>query len=300
MSYAEAALPESPSGTTRLPDGRRLAWYRFGDPSGAPVLYFHGFPGSGVEAAWAGPLAARLGVQLVGVDRPGFGDSTFQRKRTILAWADDVAALADDLGFDTFGVVGMSGGGPYALACARRLPDRVARVAVVSGLGPVRQREGEPGMAPLNRVGLWLGRRGWGGRLLDAGRPLVGHVLTRHPQLVVARLRAHGPPRDRAVLDTLGPVLRESFRRGVRTGAHGMVAEAKLFARFVGKWLAGVPVPVWWWHGAADHVVPIAMARRAAALLPDCRTRFSTDDGHFSVIATHMAEILADGVRGGR
>jgi pimeloyl-ACP methyl ester carboxylesterase len=259
------------------------------------VLYFHGFPGSGLEAAWAGPLAARLGVQLIGIDRPGYGDSTFQGGRTILGWADDVADLADALAFDTFGVVGMSGGGPYALACALRLPARVTTVQVVSGLGPVSPRGLEPGMARFNQLGLWLGRRSWTGWLLQAGRPLVHHVLTRYPERIVARLRAQGPPRDRDALDALGPVLQESFRRGVRAGARGMVAEAGLFARFSGRWLAEVTTPVEWWHGERDHVVPVSMARRAARVLPDCRPRFFPEDGHFSVVARQMEAVLGDG-----
>src|SRR6185312_3853086 len=102
----------------RLADGRTLACLELGDPSGPPVLYFHGYPGSRLEARVAAAAARRLGLRLLAVDRPGFGQSTFQTGRSIGAWAADVAALADRLALGRFSIVGVSGGGPYALACA--------------------------------------------------------------------------------------------------------------------------------------------------------------------------------------
>src|SRR6185312_7099010 len=112
----------------RLADGRTLACLQLGDPTGSPVLYFHGYPGSRLEARVAAVAAGQLGLRLLAVDRPGFGQSTFQPGRTVGAWAADVAALADQLAVGRFSVVSISGGAPYALACAALLPDRVARL----------------------------------------------------------------------------------------------------------------------------------------------------------------------------
>ena len=125
------------SGQVTLDDGRRLGWYQFGKPSGRPAFYFHGFPGSGVEARWGHGAATTASVRLIGLDRPGFGRSSFDSGRTILGWADDVLAVADALDIARFSVLGMSGGAPYALACAARLPQRVTRTMIVSGLGPM-------------------------------------------------------------------------------------------------------------------------------------------------------------------
>jgi pimeloyl-ACP methyl ester carboxylesterase len=277
-----------------LDDGRLIAWYQFGEPSGSPVFYFHGFPGSGVEASWGHGKATGAGVRLIGLDRPGFGRSSFDAGRTILGWADDVLAVADALDLAQFSVLGMSGGAPYALACAARLPDRVTRAMIVSGLGPMPGGRIEPGMTLFNRAGLWLARRKWAGWVLDAGRPIVGYVLRRHTGRVVAHLAHISGPRDREALEVLGigPVLEESFRRAVRAGARGMVAEARLFAGFDGEWLDRVERPVHWYHGERDVIVPIVMARRAEAALPMCEVHEYPDEGHFSVLAHHLRDVF--------
>ena len=140
----------------RLADGRTLACLEFGDPAGPPVLYFHGYPGSRLEARVAADAARRLGLRLLAVDRPGFGQSTFQAGRTVGGWAADVAALADHLALERFSLVGVSGGAPYALACAAQLSHRLARVALVCPLGPLDVANGREGMLAQDRVMLAL------------------------------------------------------------------------------------------------------------------------------------------------
>ena len=258
------------------------------------MFYFHGFPGSGVEASWGHGMAASAGVRLIGLDRPGFGRSSFHSGRTIIGWADDVLAMADALDLAQFSVLGMSGGAPYALACAARLPERVTTAMIVSGLGPMPEGAIEHGMTLFNRAGLWLAQRKWAGWVLDAGRPVVGYVLRRHAGRVVAHLAQISCSRDREALEVLGigPVLEESFRQAVRAGARGMVAEARLFAGFRDDWLDRVEVPVHWYHGERDVIVPLAMARRAGAALPRCEVREYSDEGHFSVLAHHLEDVF--------
>ena len=92
-------------------------------------------------------------------------------------------------------------------------------------------------------------------------------------------------------------MLEESFRTAVEVGARGMVAEAKLFARFTGDWLHRVKAPVHWYHGERDAIVPLVMARRAEAALPRCRVRVYPDEGHFSVLAHHLSPLFDTIVR---
>ncbi len=263
------------------------------------MFYFHGFPGSGVEARWGQGAATAAGVRLIGLDRPGFGCSSLAPHRTILGWADDVVVLAEALDFTHFSVLGMSGGAPYALACAARLPERITSAMIVSGLGPMPNGGIEPGMTPFNRVGLWLARRKWTDWSLSVAQPVLGYLLWRHPGRVVARLAQVCGPRDREALEGLGVglVLEESFRRAVRAGARGMVAEAKLFARFTGDWLHRVRPPVHWYHGERDTIVPLVMARRAEAAMPQCRLMVHPDEGHFSVLAHHLLPLFDTIVR---
>jgi pimeloyl-ACP methyl ester carboxylesterase len=126
-------------------DGRNLAYCVWGDPNGRPMFLFHGSPGSRVFAP--NPFTTEeSGIQLITVDRPGYGRSDRQPGRQMRDWTADVEALAGSLGIQEFSVMGHSSGGPYALACAFALPDRVKHVALVSSVAP----QGEPFLDPLS------------------------------------------------------------------------------------------------------------------------------------------------------
>jgi pimeloyl-ACP methyl ester carboxylesterase len=120
-----------------LSDGRKLGFAEFGEMQGKPVFYFHGFPGSRLEARLAEKISRDSHIRFIGIDRPGFGVSGFKPKRTLLDWPDDVIELADALGIDRFSTLGVSGGGPFAAACAHQIPDRLISVGIVCGMGPV-------------------------------------------------------------------------------------------------------------------------------------------------------------------
>ena len=128
-----------------LSDGRNLAYCIWGNPHGQPIFLFHGSPGSRVFAP--NPFTTEeFGIQLITVDRPGYGRSDPQPGRQLLDWTTDVEALAGSLGIGEFGVMGHSSGGPYALACAYAIPDRVKCVALISSVAP----HGEPFSDPLS------------------------------------------------------------------------------------------------------------------------------------------------------
>ena len=123
-----------------LPDGRELAWLELGDAKDPAVFVFHGSPGSRLQVSFDGGAVEAARVRSIAVDRPGYGHSSFQRDRRLADWASDISRLADHLHLDRFSVVGISGGGPHAAACARFLPDRVRAAGIVSGVGPWRNR----------------------------------------------------------------------------------------------------------------------------------------------------------------
>jgi len=117
----------------RLKDGRRLGYAEFGVPNGKPLFHFHGYPGSRLEGKLLHETAAKCGVRLIAIDRPGMGFSDVKPNRSILDWPGDVAELADSIGIDRFAVEGVSGGGPYSAACAYRIADRITKAGIVSG-----------------------------------------------------------------------------------------------------------------------------------------------------------------------
>lgn len=142
--------PTTTGKTIKLRDGRSLGYARYGNPEGRPIFHFHGWPSSRLDAQVFAGVAAKFGVHLIGVDRPGMGLSDFQPGRHILDWPDEVVELADALGIARFGVQGMSGGGPYASVCAHKIPDRLTACGIIAGMGPVVL--GTKGMMPINRL----------------------------------------------------------------------------------------------------------------------------------------------------
>ncbi len=146
--------------TLRLPDGRQLAWTESGDPAGRPVFYFHGGPGSRIEAQLYDAANKELGIRMIALDRPGYGRSDFQPGRSYLDWAGDVGAVADKLGIKRFAVIGFSSGGTYAALVAHEMPERLSVAAIVAGEGPYMHPdypwsaldEHSFGVSPINRI----------------------------------------------------------------------------------------------------------------------------------------------------
>jgi len=282
----------------RLRDGRALCCAEFGDPAGAPVFYFHGFPGSRLEAATAATAAADRRVRLIAVDRPGYGGSDFAPGRRIGDFADDVAQAATALGLPRFSALGVSGGGPYLLACARTLAPRLVTAGIFCGLGPLDRPDATEAMTPFSRLALGLGRRAPGSARLLAVP--VAAVLRRWPERVVDHLAKTLPEPDRAVLadPALRPLFAASYRESVRGGARGPAHDLMLYTRPWGFGLDEIPLPVHLWHGERDTVVPASIARAQQRALRDCRARFFPGEAHFSVVARHlraMLDLLRDG-----
>jgi len=178
-----------------LGDGRRLGYVEYGDPAGRPVLLFPGVPGSRLQGHPDRSIAAALGARLIGIDRPGYGLSDVQPGRTILDWPDDVEALADYLGMERSAVISISGGGPYAAACAWKIPQRLTTVALVSAMGPPDDEAVLARMPPLNRVLLALAK--WGERPVSLpAAALLALARQRLDWFLAELLRA-----DRAVVN---------------------------------------------------------------------------------------------------
>src|SRR6266545_2884497 len=139
-------------GNARAADGRTLMYLERGPAGGAPVFYLHGTPGSRLSRHPDADLYERLGVRVITYDRPGYGGSDPDLGRSVASAAKDVRTIAGALGIARFGVIGISGGGPHALACAALLPDLVARVAVLVSPAPIDDPDFDwlAGMSELN------------------------------------------------------------------------------------------------------------------------------------------------------
>jgi pimeloyl-ACP methyl ester carboxylesterase len=277
----------------RLADGRRLSYAETGPRDGAPVVYCHGAIGTPLaHSVDLDRIAWGLAIRHVSVNRPGIGGSDPAPGRTILRFAADLRELADALGIERFSLVGVSAGGPYALAAARELPDRVDRLAVCSSLSPLCELHCTRGMRLRIRLALRLLARAPGpcGAIGDAFLPLV----RRHPQLLSRIIAAHAAPGERERLAQAYERLAASasFLEATAGGVSGLIDDYLVYAASWGFSPEEVASEVHLWHGCGDPLVPMDHALDLAVALPRCRVFFDPDEGHH-FFRRRLGEILA-------
>jgi pimeloyl-ACP methyl ester carboxylesterase len=259
-----------------LADGRRLSWHEFGDPNGSPVVYTAGTPVSGLGGAGYDQTARTARLRWISPDKPGYGASDYQPKRSLASWGEDLATLAGHLGLDRFALVGESGGAPFTLAAARHLADRVSVVGLIAAGGPMSRAE-RVGMTVSARVMNWLAR--------NAPTLNTIRVAAMRRQLVSADSRERALHRATAAAPDAAhaAALRIEFEAvadALRQGSRATVQEVALIKR---QWtfpLSEVKMPVHLWHGALDRNAPIAFARSLARELPVATLHVSDSSGH--------------------
>ncbi|PSK26798.1 alpha/beta hydrolase [Nocardia seriolae] len=273
----------------------RVSYGEYGAGDGTPVLYCHGVPGTHLEGEAFDEAGAAAGVRVVAVDRPGMAESSLPAGERVADWVDTVTELADRLGFARFGVIGVSGGGPYALAIAAGLPQRVRGVALVSAPAPVGEQADAAELDPVAR------RRRRGLNVLRRV-PFLVHpmavemsiVIRRHKGVAGLVAQMAAVDRERVEGDAeLTAKLEANLRRSFEQGSRGFATDIRLvFTRDWGFELADVTVPVQIWHGDTDGNVPVDDARRLAAALPHSRLHLVPGAGHL-LFVDRAADILA-------
>lgn len=265
-----------------LRSGRTLGVAEFGVPDGKVILWFHGTPGARRQVP---PNARRLaeseGLRIIGIERPGVGQSTPHLYDSMLGWADDVAELTEQLGIDRFGLVGLSGGGPYVLACAHRMPEQVVAAAVFGGVAPTHGSDAPAG--GLVRLASYLERLfTWSAH--PVGTALSAAIRALHPvaESVFDLFLSVAPARDREILGR--PDMRAMFTDdlllGSKTGVRSLVYDVILFSRPWGFSLRDIRVPVHFWQGDADAFVPFSHGAQQAALVPSAGLTLRPGEGH--------------------
>jgi len=275
----------------RLKDGRLLGYAEYGDLEGKPLFFFHGMPGSRLEAKLTDAAAKKLGARVIAPDRPGYGLSHFKPRRTFLEWPDDVVELADALKIDRFGVAGVSGGGPYVAACALRIPGCLMAAGIISGVGPFQAPGATEGMSRQNRLIFGAARRlPW---LVNLPFWLMAQGARRFGDRALSLMMRSMPEPDKAVLAR--PEIRAAFVEDVieafRSGGRGAAWEAVMYARPWGFRLEDITTEVHLWQGEEDVNVPPSMGRYQARAIPKCQATFYPGEGHL-LIVDHIDEML--------
>jgi pimeloyl-ACP methyl ester carboxylesterase len=275
----------------RLEDGRELAYAEYGDPSGTPVIAFHGTPGSNLQISPCDAAGKSERVRLIAPDRPGYGHSSFDRHRRLVDWPRDVAELADHLGLERFGVFGVSGGGPHAAVCAHALGDRLLGAAIVSGVAPPDTAGVLDHMMTVNRLNFTLARQSSFFVLPIMAAMLFG--LRNFPDRALDSMLRSLPEPDRRVLTRreIADVFVLEAKQAPPTAARAAAQDFALFARPWRFRLEDIRVPVHVWHGDADVNVPLSHGRAQADRIPNAKLHLCPGEGHM-LFADHAPEIL--------
>jgi len=269
-----------------LRDGRALAYAEWGDPAGRPVVLFLGTPGGSRLLCPDADATEALGVRLITIDRPGYGRSDPDPDFSLLSWADDYAALHHLLGLPPCPVVGWSGGGPYALACAVRTPAVVTSVGLAASKGPLDELP--DGFSAKERSLSDLLRRDRAAAIEGITKRCQGDA--DDPASTFAD-GWDGPDEALLAQPNVRQTMIEWMREGARQGSIGYVAD--LIAKFEpwGFSVADVSQDVCVWVGQADDPLVHQAADYFVASIPRATLVTFEDSGHLLTIP-HWAEML--------
>ncbi len=275
----------------RLGDGRLLGFADYGDPAGPVVLFFHGEVGSRLLGRALHDAARERGLRVVSPDRPGAGFSDFLPGRAIADWPADVAELTGQLGIDRFAIVGVSAGAPYALACAWKLPERLAATVVVSPALPRSMVEQRPETPLLERI-----LRRSAAQAPWTIRPvmtLLGQASRRSPEQSVDRMAASAGDADRDVFarPEIRSLLGQSIIETFRSGPGGVAHDLRLLSADWGIPFDAVSAEITIVRGGSDSELTADSVGRLADALPHAELRAVPGAGHHLALA-HPDQVL--------
>jgi pimeloyl-ACP methyl ester carboxylesterase len=277
-----SAIPaQTREGTIELSDGRTFAYADRGPANGAPLVFHHGTPGSRAGHHPDPRVYEASGVRAITYDRAGYGLSDRLEGRDVAAVASDISALADELGFDRFAVMGVSGGGPHALACAALLADRITRAVVM--VTPAQNDDDFDFLAGMTQSNVDEFNAALAGPDAIAAylAPYV-ETLRMEPEALIDELAAELPPPDQATMarQEVREMLVTNWQEATRQGAAGWMDDDLAFTRPWGFDLADVTAEVRIWQGELDVLAPQAHGRRVAEQLPNATFELVDGKGH--------------------
>ena len=278
-----------------LDDGLQLSYAEHGDPEGAPVMFFHGWPSCRFQGWLLDEAGRELGLRIVSPDRPGIGKSTYLPDRKLRDWPPLASRFADYLGWDTFSVFAISGGGPYVIACAHEIPDRLEKAGIIAGAPPVRELPDKSKLALPYRL---LIRANGGPNWLMKSALNVMHWTARwnSKSKMLRACERFVPKSDREAIAV--PQQRErlylTYQRAFDQGCDQVRTDGQIYLSEWGFKLADVSHPIDWWHGTKDRSLRVETARWVAAQMPNCELRCLDGDGHFSISSVKTTKILRE------
>jgi pimeloyl-ACP methyl ester carboxylesterase len=270
----------------KAPSGDRLSVENSGDPDGEPVFLLHGTPGGHKGPRPRGIVLYRLGIRLISYNRPGYPGSDRQKGRIVADAADDVRAIADKFGIGKFSVVGRSGGGPHALACAALLTDRVICAAALSSLAPY-DAEGLDWTSGMTDSNIQAYR--------DAEADLVALETTLNDRADQVRNNSDGLLKllwpelgghDKEVIGNIAlrHLIANTHAEALRDSAEGWIDDVLALSRPWGFKLSEITSPVMLWSGTSDVFSPVEHTYWLAGHIEHAKVQVEDGKAHFGAV----------------
>ena len=281
------SIPEKKS-LIKLRNGTKVGYAIYGNKGNFPVFYFHGWPGSRFELTNL-PLKKK-NCYLIALERPGYGLSDPIPKFEILDWPKIVLEVADKFKIKKFSIIGVSGGAPFALACAHSIKNKLKSVAIVCGLAPHEAKGMNKG-----RVGLLL---------YYGKKPILSWILFNfiRGQLLKSNLennflrwkRKIPLPKSDLQLFTLnrGTRLIKNFKEALKYGTSGVHRDAQLYAKDWNFNIKDIKKKIFVWHGKSDLTVPVTISKYYKTKLKNKKIYIKSNEGHFSICYNFINDII--------
>lgn len=267
-----------------LSDGRTLGYIEYGNSNGVPIFLLHGTPGSRIFGLENEPLIEEEKLRIITPERPGYGLSSPLKNRGISCYSNDIDELANYLEIPKFHVAGVSGGGPYALACASNLSSRVLSVTLIASATPMEMEDYFKGMSIGNKFAFVMSKYfPW---LLKPIYKYVASYYKKYPKKLFERLKPQLCEWDVKVIEVMKSKGQlkgfiEHIREAYRQGSSAAYTDTLLVSRPWGINYSGITSPIFMWHGESDTLMPIYPAKKFSTVLPNCHTHFIEGAGHF-------------------
>ena len=265
-----------------LPDGRTLAYCRYGDLQGTPVFYAHGGPGTRLEGAIFHEAATQHGFCLICTDRPGMGESTFKPDRQLLDYPKDVLELADAIRIEKFGVMGWSGGGAHTVVCGYALPKRLLFNISLCGYTNFGELPNAADMlnTKADRISVGLSQKF--PRLFQIFFDFMAFSVKYFPEAYYDETTKALNDSDREIMSD--PAFKAHFiddqREAFVQGGRGVTVDAAVHYVDWGFHLNEIPGKLHVFHGAEDRLVPVAFGKHLAEKVPKCEFHLLEKQGH--------------------
>ena len=273
----------------KLRNGIRIGYAIYGNKKNFPIFYFHGWPGSRFELKNI-PLKKKKWF-IIALERPGYGITDPISKFKILDWPKIVLEVANKLKIKKFSIIGVSGGAPFALACANTIKNkRLKSIAIVCALAPSKAKGMNKG-----RVGM----------LLNFGRkPFISWLIFNflRMRLLNGNLeKSFNKWKNKIPLPEIdlklftidrGKRLMENFKEAVKHGTKGVHRDANLYSNYWGFKLKNIKKKIFVWHGDKDLTVPIITNKYYKKKLKNKEIFIKPNEGHFSICYNFMNDII--------